>query len=331
MKRLLIATLALAVAWSVYWFIGAQMAERGMTAWFDARRAEGWQADAGQIRTRGFPNRFDTTLTDVALADPDTGLAWDAPFFQIFALSYRPNHLILAFPNQQDLAWPTGRATLESDQMQASLVVGGTPAMPLERATLVADVLNIRSPGAGSTALARLQMSVRRIPPQNARYQISVTADGLAPSPDWGLRLDGDLPRVLDTVQLDAQVHFDQPWGISALETQRPQPRSIDIRLAEARWGQLELKLAGAITVDEAGLASGDLTLKAQNWREILQIVRATGQWPDSLISSVEQALTMIGRATGNTRNLDMPLRIERGTLFAGPLPVGRLPAFRLR
>ena len=82
--------------WGGYWFIGSAGFEKGLAAWFDERRSAGWVADYSDIKTRGFPNRFDTTISDLELADTRAGLAWSAPFFQIFTLSYRPNHIVVA-------------------------------------------------------------------------------------------------------------------------------------------------------------------------------------------------------------------------------------------
>ena len=46
---------------------------------------------------------------------------------------------------------------------------------------------------------------------------------------------------------------FDKPWDRSAIEIARPQPREVDLRLAEAAWGGLRLMAAGRFTVDAEG------------------------------------------------------------------------------
>ncbi|WP_439117971.1 DUF2125 domain-containing protein, partial [Nereida ignava] len=87
MRWIIGACLAAAVLWAGYWFVGSTAAERGAKAWFADRSAQGWVADYDSIETRGFPSRFDTTINALELADPRTGWAWSAPFFQVFALS----------------------------------------------------------------------------------------------------------------------------------------------------------------------------------------------------------------------------------------------------
>ena len=101
MRALIGVVVVLVTLWSGYWFVGSRGVEAGLAAWIDARRAEGWVAEYSDISTIGYPNRFDTTISDLALADPATGLAWNMPFFQILTLSYTPNHIIAVFPGNR--------------------------------------------------------------------------------------------------------------------------------------------------------------------------------------------------------------------------------------
>ena len=123
MRKLLWLVLIAAFAWSAYWFIGARTSERAMIGWLEDRRAEGWQVEYSDLSLRGYPNRFDTTLTDLVLTDPETGVSWRAPFFQIFALSYQPKHLIAVWPNEQTIATPYQTISITSEKMSASLVI----------------------------------------------------------------------------------------------------------------------------------------------------------------------------------------------------------------
>ncbi len=83
MRALVIVIGLAALLWSGYWLIGASRATKGTRDWLDARSVDGWMAGAADIRTRGFPNRFDTTLTEPRLALPSGQAVWSAPFLQI--------------------------------------------------------------------------------------------------------------------------------------------------------------------------------------------------------------------------------------------------------
>ena len=101
MRALVWVVIAVAVTWGGYWFVGARALETGAQAWFQAQTEAGLVAERSDLSVSGFPNRFDLTVTDLRLADPDAGFGWTAPFVQILSLSYKPWHIIAAFANQQ--------------------------------------------------------------------------------------------------------------------------------------------------------------------------------------------------------------------------------------
>lgn len=333
MRALLAVIVIAAAGWAGYWWLGATAAQSGFAAWFDARRADGWAADAADITVSGFPNRFDTTFTDITLADPATGWAWQAPFFQLFALSYQPNHIIAAWPNSQTLATPRQTYQFSSTSMQASGVLGADATLPLERANLVADTLAITDEADAVTAMTALRLAIERTESTAATYHLGLAADNLAPPRTARTRLDrqGQLPQTFSAFRADITASFDKPWDRRAIEQARPQPRQITVTLAEARWGDLELAVAGALDVDTTGQPSGRLTVKARNWRDIVQLARASGQLPPGLADQVETALSMLAQLSGNSQTLDIPLDFRNGRVFMGPVPIAAAPILRLR
>lgn len=334
MRSLLILTLAAALAWSVYWAVGSAGATTAFQTWFEERRGEGWVAEYSDLDTKGFPNRFDTTFKDISLADPDTGLAWDAPFFQVFTLSYKPNHVIAVWPNDQRIATPLAKYDLTSGDMRASLVTRPAPGLPLERLTLTAEDLTILGRGKSQSTKAKaLTLAAERAAAAESTYRFGLSADGFAPALDWRVQIDpsGSLPETLEALSLDVSIKFDKPWDLSAIEDARPQPREIKLRLAEARWGRLELQAAGELAVDAAGIPTGEITIKARNWREILRLAVETGAMPRGFGDTVEDGLSLISQLAGNPKTLDIPLNLKNGRILLGPVPLGPAPVLRLR
>ncbi len=333
MRALLAVIVIAALGWAGYWWMGASAAQSGFAAWFDARRAEGWVADTADITVRGFPNRFDTTFTDITLADPETGWAWQAPFFQLFALSYQPNHVIATWPDTQSLATPRQTFDLSSVKMQASSVLGADTALPLKRANLVADTLAITDEAGETTAMTALRLAVERVEGSEASYHLGLAADNLSPARAARLRMDRQerLPQTFSAFRADINATFDRPWDRHALEDACPQPRRITVNLAEARWGDLELAAAGTLDVDATGQPSGRLTVRARNWREILQLARASGQLPSGLADQMETGLSMLAQLSGTSQTLDIPLDFRAGRVFLGPVPIGAAPVLTLR
>ncbi len=334
MKRMLFIVLAAAVLWSGYWFVAAQGAKSGFSHWLADREQDGWIAEYSDLKVRGFPNRIDTQFTDLTLADPNSGLAWEMPFLQILALSYRPNHVIAIWPPKQLLATPHAKYDLNSAKMQASIVVDPDTSLPLNRANFVADTLEIAQHDGGSTAMQAARLAVQRVEDTQATYRVAFEADDLAPARAFRLlaQTQQALPRTLQAFRADLQFTFDRPWDRFAIERARPQPTEIQIKLAEGRWGQLELKTAGTLQIDpQTGLPRGRITIKATNWRQILALFSSSGTLPPSVAEQLEQGLSLMAQLSGNPKTLDVPLDLRDGRIWLGPVPVGQAPVLHLR
>ena len=50
---------------------------------FDAQQEHGWQADYAAMSTSGYPLHLITALDNPALADPATGIAWQADWLHL--------------------------------------------------------------------------------------------------------------------------------------------------------------------------------------------------------------------------------------------------------
>lgn len=331
MKRLLIVVIAAATLWATYWGVGSYGVKTAFTNWFEERRSAGWVAENSDLTVRGFPNRFDTTVSDLVLADPVSGWAWEAPFFQILALSYQPNHVIAVWPETQRIATPFAKYDISSARMQASAVTEGTD-LALVRSNLAADTLQITGPSGDGTNMTALRIGLMREGESNS-YRFALTADDLAPARAFRALVDqsGTLPRTLSAFSADITMEFDAPWDRHALEQARPQPVALQVNLAEAKWGELELALAGKLQINAAGWANGKLTVKARNWRDIIAMAVAAEALPADLANTLSGGLQMVAGLSGDPNTLDLPLTFSEETLYFGPIPLGPAPNFALR
>ena len=332
MRKLIVIVVVVAALWSGYWLIGSRGVENSVRDWLDARGDQGWQAEYSQVATRGFPNRFDTTISDIALADPATGVAWSAPFFQILRLSYKRDHQILIWPDTQTIASPYQRIDLGSERARASVVFVPDTALQLDRANVVFDGIELRSSLGWAARIASGLLAARAAGADNS-YDLGFEAKEIVPSDDLLAGLDplGLFPKVIERLKIDATVGFDAPWDQSAIEIARPAITEIQLNLMQAEWGELELWAAGDLSVDADGRLDGQITVKAKNWREMLQIGQAAGWIPDTLVPTLESGLELLAALSGPRNSIDAPLTFRNGSVSFGPIPLGNAPRLWLR
>jgi hypothetical protein len=336
MRRLVWVVVAAALLWAGSWAAVSVVVSRGAEAWLAARQAEGWQAEADGIAVQGFPLRFDTAITGLALADPDTGLAWEAPAFRVQAAAHRPHHVTAIWPAEQTVATPLQRITVITTEMQAQAVFVPGAALVLDRAQVVMDDMRLASTLGWDAGIERGRLTLQRTvgaPPEDHRHDLTFEATGytLPVLLHRGLDPAGVLPDRIEGLRVDMTMTFDRPWDRFAIEDRRPQPRSIEIRSLSADWGRLALRVAGEVAIDTEGRPEGRITVRAENWREMVGLAVNAGVLPQGLARTVERGLEILAALGPNPEVLDAPLSFQGGFMSLGPLPLGPAPRLVLR
>jgi len=331
MGKLMAIALIAAGLWGGYWFIGSAAVERGLIGWFDAQRAQGWQAEYASLNTAGFPSRFDTTISDLKLGDPAAGLIWAAPMVQFLALSYRPNHIIAVLPPSQTLTTPYETVQITSDGMRGSVVFKPGTALALDHSAFVLQNLALAAASGWSLALTEGRLATRQTVAIENAHDVAFQALDLAP--DTALRRLFDpgaqLPATVDTLKLDATLQFDAPWDRFALDGAHPQITTLDLKLAQATWGTLDLQAAGTLSIDDRGIPTGRITLTATNWRAMLAMAVDSGLVPPDLAQTAERGLALLAGMSGTPDTLSAPLSFQNGLVSFGPVPLGAAPRLR--
>ncbi|WP_112321203.1 DUF2125 domain-containing protein [Oceanibium sediminis] len=331
MRNLLILVLALAFGWGGYWFVGSSAKHAALTGWLEQQRAAGWVADVEDLRVTGFPNRFDTIITELNLADPHSGWSWSAPMFQILALSYTPTHVIAVWPETQTIASPAERITIASRRMRGSVRLSATPALALKEARIELDGISAQSSLGWTAGLADGQLAVRETPdgagPDNA-YDISLKANALRLPRALKATLDPAdlLPPAVTRADIRVTPVYSGPWNRYAVEQGPPDLETLNVGNITFEWGIMRLTVTGRLDADELGYAEGSLNIIARNWPQMLDVAVRGGWIPPDMASSAETALALLARATGETDRLDVTLTFKGGTARLGPIPIGRAP-----
>jgi len=334
MRIMTIVLVIAAAIWGGWWVLASRSAQTATERWFEDRAQQGMIAQHQGISVQGFPNRIDLTIADPVLADPRRGLGWQAPFLQIFALSYRPWHLIAIFPDTQRIATPAGQAGLLMDRGRASMILRPGLDPQLDRATLSSEGPSLVM-GSGGTlraqsARAALHHRADHDTTDATVYQLGLAIEGLRADAEamslMGVTEAG-LPAQIDTMRLDARVHLDAPLG--AAPSHPPSLRRLQIDEARVAWGTLSFGISGTLEPDATGRAAGTLQLTLQNWPAALALAQGAGLLGrDQLrtLTALLDGLAPPGRDGG--RQIDLPVRLSGGLIRLGPLVLGPAPQF---
>ncbi|MDD9922114.1 MAG: DUF2125 domain-containing protein [Boseongicola sp.] len=333
MVRLIVVILVVALGWMIWWAFGSTALDRSLTNWVETRRADGWAADVGDIEVNGFPNRFDTTLTDVRFADPDTGVSWSAPFLQILSLAYRPNQVIAALPNEHTLSTPLQTLDFTNSQARGSIYLQASPSLPLDRSSIVVDELKVASSKGWDAGMAQARFATELVPARKNAHRIGAEILELQIAKALKNTLDpaGILPDAIERLHFDADVGLTGPLDRHVIEDARPQITDIDLRSLAAAWGDVNFKAVGKVTVDEAGTPTGELTVKAVEWRRLLTMAVETGVLPEAFAPSVERSLELLAALKGPPDTIDATLEFRGGLTYLGLIPIGPAPDLTIR
>ncbi len=307
------------VLWGGYWFVGSRALELAIDqvlADFDS------PLTAQDRSVAGFPNRFDITLTEPRVVLPD--LAWAAPFVQVFALSYRPHHLILVFPPEQRLAVGGAEWRLATSDGRASAVFAPARRLELDRVVVVLRDLVLSGPAALRAGALRLALR----PLEPGRYEAVAELEDALPDPDALDSADpGRLwPRSYGVLQLDAELTFDRPLDADALLSRRLPPPRLVLTGARAAWPDVDLRLTGRVEPDAPGGPFGEVTVSIEGWRALLDLLDRTGALTPDFAAWLSAAGPGLARPDAPDA-VDIPLRVEAGQVRLGPVVLFDLAA----
>ena len=316
-RNLTILVVLAALAWSGWWFWSAHALRGELDRAVADLRDDGWEVSYSNRSIRGFPNRLDTTFTDLAVASPDGDTRWQAPFFQLLQLSYKPGHIIAVWPQDQTLTRDGNRYVITDEDMRASLIFDAQRRVI--RSNLEAARLTVTPDGGTAQTLQNLNGALQWVDTAGKDYRIALTADSLGtPGNAAAEDLKADL-----TVTLSAPLTF-------GAQDEKPRPERIDIRTLEQLIAPMTLALSGDLDVDSGGRLDGKISLTARQWRGYLDKRAASGAMTEGVQASTIALLELVSALSGGGDNLDVTIRFRDGNMSLGLLPLGPAPRLRL-
>ena len=316
-----------ALGWTGWWYAVATGQEEALERWFESRAEEGWQAEYAEISLTGFPTRLEREITEIRLADPETGWAWAAPRLVIESGPLGPTRFAVTWPGNQSFAVPGESTEIASTAMATRLELRPESALALVRASAETAGLDIKARSGWRASAAAFDADVsERL--NNEGYEIAFLAERVVLPKPLLARLDplGVAGPEIERMTVDGAAVFDRPLDRNVIEDGKLGLREATLRRAGFQWGEIRLEAKGEVRVDKKGYPVGDIDVTARHWRELLAMARRSGALRSEIASAIEGALELIAMIGGNRDELDVPLRFEDGRIWVGPVPVGDAP-----
>lgn len=318
--------------WCGYWFVGKTVIEKQAAAAIAQQIAAGKTIETTALYVSGFPNRFDLSVEGVNFADPARGTGWQTPFVQVFAMTWKPWHLIAGFADTQTLTLKGQVIQITSDGLMASVRAAPALDVPLAEARVAFAKMDLAAGwtlGLGETSLA-----LRATPDVANSYDFGFETKGLIPDPQLietlaALALPGlpasDLPPTVDRIHSAATVVLSAPLDRHA-GTTKPRLISVDLQDLSLQWGQLGILAKGQIAPDDQGYAAGRIELTVTNWDRLPPLLVAAGLIKPEIAPTIVNLLGAMALDGGDGTKLTLPLTLKDGQMSFGPLPLGAAP-----
>jgi len=316
MRRLTILVALAATLYSAYWYVGATKVEAGANDALAQMVSDGWSVQTTKVATRGYPSRFDTTVTDLNVTSPDGAFAYTTPFVQGFALSYKPTEVIVVAADTQQVRFGAQTIDIVSDGLRASTSVSASTALALKEATAEVSEVTLTSNSGWVLRAKDGLFALRPTVDQDRHYDVYLGAKTLQP--------DG-VPPLVDLV-FDSTISLDRPLDRHLLANVAPQIETIEIKKLEVVWDSARLTGSGRLIVDGAGIPTGDITFNTTNWQALVPLMVKSGMVAPQFQFTLQAIMQTLAGADGT---LSLPLRFEGGGMFLGPIPIGDAPRLR--
>jgi hypothetical protein len=335
MRKLLFLILLGAGLWSGYWYAGSSAIRSGAERWFADQAQAGLVAENTALTVAGFPNRFDLTVEGLRLADPKSGIGWQAPFAQVFAMTWKPWHIIAALPSDQVVTLPDQAVTLSSAGLMASLRAAPSTDLPLAEARVAGTSLALASDKGWTLGLGAFTLGLRAEPTLGpATYEIGLDLAPLIPDPAFIAALKAvtipdvpasDLPDQVDRLMGSIFVTLSAPLDRHAGDA-RPFATSVEIRDLSFVWGQLTAAANGRVEADGNGFAAGEVTVDITNWNRLPALLVASGLVKPEVGPTVARGMQALAAQTPDPAVLSLTLKLADGRMSFGPFPLGPAP-----
>jgi len=169
-------------------------------------------------------------------------------------------------------------------------------------------------------ALAAANLNVTAVDGAANTYKIALDGKDLLLT---GLTGSSGLPDTMQTVFADIDASLSDTWNLRAAKDGSLKLTKVVLKDIRLEWGGLSMLGFGRVDVDADGLATGEITLTASPWQQLLNMGLLNGAQSSTLGAMLGQG------ASGD--ELTMTLTVTKGSVLAGPILLATIPPLVLR
>jgi hypothetical protein len=319
----------------VYWRIASERLRTGLQDWTEARRAEGWEVQAGAVSLGGWPQAATATVPDLHLHHRGNGFPggfdWTSSRTTLTVSLYHPTALNLSFSGPQHVRIGNSPDTVIAGESIAAVAPLREDAAPVY--DLNASGLRVEpASGPWHVTIGLLNAHADFAPGHDAEgpqqavgFAVSAEAIALPAGMKWALGpnissfstegiLNGPFP----------------PKGnlTAAAAAWRDGGGSLDVTHLAMGWGPLGLTASATLALDDQLQPMGSGNGRLVGYAETLDRLAAAGVLTRSAATAAKAVLSLIAEAgVGDEPSaVDVPLTLQYRTLSMRQVPLVRLP-----
>ncbi len=331
---LMAATLALAGGYGGYWFWGAARMDETVVQWIDNWRARGYTVLYAGKSVTGFPGPVQVRLRNPVIADPGDSWSWSADELVLEAAPWTPTRYRLIAGGRHRAPLPVaGRkvalvATAAKAEGSANFDLQGN----LREAAIVLEAVAGAAPALGATASAGRMNAVLTQSAVPARIHDDEQAALELLFQDLVLpeTLSNPLGRELDHISVRAKLlgPLKRTDLRSALEGWRDSGGTLDLPWLQIDWGPLRLRGEGTAALDGVLRPVAAVQTRIAGFTETLDALASQGVIAQDAARLAGLALRLLARRpqNGGPPELAVPISIQEGDFYLGPVKLGRVP-----
>lgn len=323
----LLGAVVLAIlVWTGYWFFVAGEAVAAFETWAQQRRAMGTSVAYEDPTVSGYPFRIRIEVPGIEIGLPAHPLK---PLLRTGALKaigqpWNLNHILVELEGSHDFSFALGKirhtaqVTLETGIASIKLGDDG-------RISRLSLDLGNASFLMADTILAdteRLQIHLRPGQRADTLFELAIEMGRSHFASRQPMPLGNEIAAF--DLQLSFQGSFKSlPPGSNPVVYWRDQGGTIEVTKLHLAWGPVITDVKGTLSLDEQMRPLGATTARITGYDVLVDLARAQGQLTDEGANAAKVALGLLAVAGGG--RLSVPLNMQDGHLFLGPVKLARL------